>query len=547
MLGRRRGFRDSPLLVGSIFYPRDKLVLNRETGEFKRAEAEAVIGEYVELCTNYGIKCTIDVEGETVEAFQKFLDFVAGVVPRDWVIMADATAKDLRLGVAYWAWQVGLSNRLIINSIDYKSPVDELVHYRDFSVAGLVAAAFDVNPGNKIKVAESIMERLREAGLSTASILIDLSVLDVPDMAATAALIPGFKARIPSNFLVGFAPANVVPTWKKVDAVLKALREKGINDEYMQLVKPTMRASMAVTAAMFPYIDFILFGPLREAVLDTTVVASILSGDFRIIEWRDEAVEEPVKPMPSSKSPRPFSGMITDLKAALDEAEARIDEAKINKREAPGLDELKTRFTIAVGDLEDGAVDLAKQLLDMGVSPLELIELMKKGMDVVGDRYEKGEYFVSELVMAGEIGEGVVKLIEPFFKENKSTDRVKVIIGTVEGDIHSIGKNIVKMMLMANGYDVIDLGVDVPAEKFVEEAERNGAQVIGLSSLLSTSAINMRKVLELLDKRGLRGKIRVVIGGAAVTEEYAKKINADGYAKNAIETVRLLDKWFKTA
>lgn len=547
MLGRRRGFRDSPLLVGSIFYPRDKLVLNRETGEFKRAEAEAVIGEYVELCTNYGIKCTIDVEGETVEAFQKFLDFVAGVVPRDWVIMADATAKDLRLGVAYWAWQVGLSNRLIINSIDYKSPVDELVHYRDFSVAGLVAAAFDVNPGNKIKVAESIMERLREAGLSNASILIDLSVLDVPDMAATAALIPGFKARIPSNFLVGFAPANVVPTWKKVDAVLKALREKGINDEYMQLVKPTMRASMAVTAAMFPYIDFILFGPLREAVLDTTVVASILSGDFKIIEWRDEAVEEPVRPMGSSKSPRPFSGMITDLKAALDEAEARIDEAKINKREAPGLDELKARFTIAVGDLEDGAVDLAKQLLNMGVSPLELIELMKKGMDVVGDRYEKGEYFVSELVMAGEIGEGVVKLIEPFFKENKSTDRVKVIIGTVEGDIHSIGKNIVKMMLMANGYDVIDLGVDVPAEKFVEEAERNGAQVIGLSSLLSTSAINMRKVLELLDKRGLRGKIRVVIGGAAVTEEYAKKINADGYAKNAIETVRLLDKWFKIA
>jgi Predicted cobalamin binding protein len=149
--------------------------------------------------------------------------------------------------------------------------------------------------------------------------------------------------------------------------------------------------------------------------------------------------------------------------------------------------------------------------------------------------------------MAGEIGEGVVKLIEPFFKENRSADRVKVIIGTVEGDIHSIGKNIVKMMLMANGYDVIDLGVDVPAERFVEEAERNGAQVIGLSSLLSTSAINMRKVLELLDKRGLRGRIRVIIGGAAVTEEYAKKINADGYAKNAVETVRLLDKWFKTA
>jgi 5-methyltetrahydrofolate--homocysteine methyltransferase len=546
VLNRRRGFRDSPLLVGSIFYPKDKLVLNRETGEFKRAEAEAVIGEYVELCTNYGVKCTIDVEGETVEAFQKFLDFVAGIVPRDWAIMADATAKDLRLGVAYWAWQVGLSNRLIINSIDYKSPVDELIHYRDFGVAGLVAAAFDVNPGNKIKVAESIMGKLREAGLFNSSILIDLSVLDVPDMAATAALIPEFKARIPSNFLVGFAPANVVPTWKKVDAVLKALREKGINDEYMQLVKPTMRASMAVTAAMFPYIDFILFGPLREALLDTTVVASILSGDFKIIEWRDEAVEES-KPVSSPKSPRPFSGMITDLKAALDEAEARIDETKINTREAQGLDELKTRFSAAVGDLEDGAVDLAKQLLDMGVSPLELIELMKKGMDVVGERYEKGEYFVSELVMAGEIGEGVVKLIEPFFKENRSADRVKVIIGTVEGDIHSIGKNIVKMMLMANGYDVIDLGVDVPAERFVEEAERNGAQVIGLSSLLSTSAINMRKVLELLDKRGLRGRIRVIIGGAAVTEEYAKKINADGYAKNAVETVRLLDKWFKTA
>lgn len=489
------------------------------------------------------------MEGETVEAFQKFLDFVAGIVPRDWVIMADATAKDLRLGVAYWAWQVGLSGRLIINSIDYKSTVDELVHYRDFGgVAGLVAAAFDVDPNNKVKVADSIMARLREAGLGGIPTLIDLSVLDVPDMAATAALIPSFKSRIAGNYLVGFAPANVVPTWKKVDAVLRSLKERGVVDDYAQFVKTSMRASMAVVSAMFPYIDFILFGPLRESTIITTNVAAVLTGDFKAVEWRDDSREPAVSPI--VRLPRPFSGMIDDLKAALNEAEANIDNGKIiAKQELPGLDDLKSKFSVAVGDLEDDSVELAKQLLERGgVSPLELIELMKKGMDVVGDRYERGEYFVSELVMAGgEIGEGVVKLIEPFFKENKSAERVKVVIGTVEGgDIHSIGKNIVKMMLMANGYDVIDLGVDVPpAEKFVEEAIKENAQVIGLSSLLSTSAINMRKVLELLDKRGLRGKIKVVIGGAAVTEEYAKKIGADGYAKNAVETVRLLDKWFK--
>lgn len=544
MLGRRRSFKDSPLLVGSIFYPKDKLVVDREKGEFKRGEAEVLIGEYVELCNSYGLRCTIDVEGETVEAFQKFLDFVAGIVPRDWVIMADATAKDLRLGVAYWAWQVGLSGRLVVNSIDYKSTVDELVHYRDFGVAGLVAAAFDVDPNNKVKVADSILAKLREAGLGGVPTLIDLSVLDVPDMAATAALIPDFKSRIAGNYLVGFAPANVVPTWKKVDAVLRSLKEKGIVDDYAQFVKSSMRASMAVVSAMFPYIDFILFGPLRESTIITTNVAAVLTGDFKAVEWRDDSSEPAASP--AVRAPRPFSGMIDDLKAALNEAEANIDNGKIiAKQELPGLDDLKSRFSVAVGDLEDDSVELAKQLLDRGVSPLELIELMKKGMDVVGDRYERGEYFVSELVMAGEIGEGVVKLIEPFFKGNKSAERVKVVIGTVEGDIHSIGKNIVKMMLMANGYDVIDLGVDVPAEKFVEEAVKENAQVIGLSSLLSTSAINMRKVMELLGKRGLRGKIRVVIGGAAVTEEYAKKIGADGYAKNAIETVRLLDKWFK--
>ncbi len=192
-----------------------------------------------------------------------------------------------------------------------------------------------------------------------------------------------------------------------------------------------------------------------------------------------------------------------------------------------------------IAELDESAVDLARELLGRGTPPERVMDLLRRGMDIVGDRYEKGEYFISELVVAGEIGEAIASLLEPYFRES-ADKRERVVLGTIEGDIHSIGKNLVKMVLLSTGFDVVDLGVDVKADVFVKAVMEHSARVVGVSAFLTTTALNIRKVVDALKAAGIRDRVVLMVGGAAVTEEFARSIGADIYAMSAVEAARKL-------
>jgi dimethylamine corrinoid protein len=190
---------------------------------------------------------------------------------------------------------------------------------------------------------------------------------------------------------------------------------------------------------------------------------------------------------------------------------------------------------VIVGE-PDQARELAAQSLEEGVAPLTAIEgALNPGMQVVGDRYERGEYFIPDLVMAAEAMKAALAVFEPALMARQEQRRVlgTVVIGTVEGDIHEIGKSLVATMLSAAGFQVHDLGVDVSACDFVKQVQETGANVVGLSALLTTTMRNQRTVIEALKEAGLREHVKVVIGGAPSNPEWAQTIGADAYAENA--------------
>ena len=202
------------------------------------------------------------------------------------------------------------------------------------------------------------------------------------------------------------------------------------------------------------------------------------------------------------------------------------------------LEEIKD-LIIRVSDVEE-VKETVDRILKSGVDPLEILNTLNQALDEVGRRYEKGEYFLSELIMAGVLSTEVTNLLEPHLIRSRRRSLGKVAIGTVRGDIHDIGKNILIMMLRSAGFDVVDLGVDVPAENFANAIEEKQANILGLSALLTSSMDEMKKVIETIEKRGLRNRVKIVVGGRPLTREFAKEIGADGYAKDAVEGVKVV-------
>ncbi len=194
---------------------------------------------------------------------------------------------------------------------------------------------------------------------------------------------------------------------------------------------------------------------------------------------------------------------------------------------------------VVIGE-PDQAKKLATQALEADIAPLTAIEeALNVGMQVVGDKFESEEYFIPDLMMATEAMKAAMKVFEPVLTERKEKRQVlgTVVIGTVEGDIHEIGKSLVATMLSAAGFQVYDLGVDVSVAKFVEQVQETGANVVGLSALLTTTMRNQEAVIEALKKAGLREQVKVVIGGAPTSPDWAETIGADAYAENANEAV----------
>ncbi len=189
--------------------------------------------------------------------------------------------------------------------------------------------------------------------------------------------------------------------------------------------------------------------------------------------------------------------------------------------------------------------EAVKKSLDSGYSALDIINALTSALKVVGDKFEKGEIFLVQLIVAGEASKNVTsKYLEPLIKEEggKRETLGRVVIGTVEGDIHEIGKNIVSSMLTAAGFEVVDLGTDVPVDKFIEAVKKYKPDILGLSALLTTTMHVQKKVIEALKKENLREKVKVIIGGSPITREWAEEIGADGYAEDAVEAVRLAKK-----
>ena len=196
-------------------------------------------------------------------------------------------------------------------------------------------------------------------------------------------------------------------------------------------------------------------------------------------------------------------------------------------------------ITNAMAQLEeDQLMELVEARLARGVSALEILGEVNQGIAQVGEMFERGEYFISQLMFSAEILEAVLEKLKPGLAGAGPVEQAgKVVIGTVAGDIHDIGKNIVGTLLEGNGFEVIDLGVDVAVDKFVEAAKDPSVKVLGMSALLSFTYPEMKKVVEALTEAGVRGQVKVIIGGAPVTEDVRIYSDADYYAKTAIDTV----------
>jgi methanogenic corrinoid protein MtbC1 len=193
---------------------------------------------------------------------------------------------------------------------------------------------------------------------------------------------------------------------------------------------------------------------------------------------------------------------------------------------------------------EPEALAFVEKALGEGVDPMDLLGEAKEGMNIVGQRFASEEYFIPDLVFSGEILNGIVKMLEPHLKKGEEAERLgKVVIGTVAGDIHDIGKNLVVFMLDVNGFEVLDLGIDVPVQKFVDAIKETGTKVVGLSGFLTLAFESMKDTVEAIKSAGLRDKVKVMIGGGQITEEIRKYTGADAYGKDAIAGVSLAKQW----
>ena len=200
----------------------------------------------------------------------------------------------------------------------------------------------------------------------------------------------------------------------------------------------------------------------------------------------------------------------------------------------------------AIADMrEEEAVSMAREMLDSGYDAVTLLGHCREAMELVGKRYEEGEYFLPELMLAGEMLRAIGDMAKPLIKQDQKASAAAgtVIIGTVQGDLHDIGKNIVTFMLEINGFNVIDLGIDVPVETFIDSIKKNKPQVVGLSGFLTLAFDAMKKTVETIQEEGLRNNLKIMIGGGQVDDAVKNYTGADAFGLNAMDAVSLCKRW----
>ena len=194
---------------------------------------------------------------------------------------------------------------------------------------------------------------------------------------------------------------------------------------------------------------------------------------------------------------------------------------------------------------EEEAVKMAREMLDSGYDAVKLLGHCREAMEIVGKRYEAGEYFLPELMLAGEMLRAIGDMAKPLIKQDSAAAKTAgtVLIGTVQGDLHDIGKNIVTFMLEINGYKVVDLGIDVPVENFIESIKQHKPQVVGLSGFLTLAFDAMKVTIEAIKEAGLRNGVKIMIGGGQIDEAVKNYTGADAFGLNAMDAVSLCKQW----
>lgn len=202
------------------------------------------------------------------------------------------------------------------------------------------------------------------------------------------------------------------------------------------------------------------------------------------------------------------------------------------------LENLK-ELILKIADFEN-VNEAVTEGLKSEIDPMDVVDALNEALEGVGKKYESGEYFLSELMMAGYLATQVTNILKPHLVKTEMKTPGKVVFGTVKGDVHDIGKNIVITMLHAAGFEIIDLGVDVPTEKFVEVVTNEKPGVLCMSALLTSTMNEMENVIDTLKENGLRDKVKVIVGGRPITKKFADEIDADGYAKDAVKAVKVV-------
>ena len=193
---------------------------------------------------------------------------------------------------------------------------------------------------------------------------------------------------------------------------------------------------------------------------------------------------------------------------------------------------------------EPEALQFVEKALAEGADPSALLEEAREGMTVVGQKFASQEYFIPDLIFSGEILKDIVKRLEPHLKKGKAQKRLgKAVIGTVAGDIHDIGKDLVVFMLDVSGFEVLDLGIDVPAQKFVDAIKESGSKIVGLSGFLTLAFDSMKETIDAIQKAGLRDKVKIMIGGGQIDEQVRRFTGADAYGRDAVAAVQLAKGW----
>ena len=206
---------------------------------------------------------------------------------------------------------------------------------------------------------------------------------------------------------------------------------------------------------------------------------------------------------------------------------------------------MSDKLVAAIVDMKEAeALAIATKMLDSGSDPLKVLDICREAMEVIGQRFAKGEYFISELLMGGEILRQIQEVAKPQIKGEATGKKLgKVVFGTVAGDIHDLGKDIVEFMLDVNGFEVHDLGVDVAPDKFVAAIKEDKPQIVGMSCLLTVAFDSMKATVEAIRDAGLRGEVKIMIGGGTTDEHVRSYAGADAYGKDAVAAITLAKQW----